>query len=408
MDNTLNLQIEALVYRFDHAITEADIVRWLMNFEEDYWSMAIKVLENVVYYSSDRIYATLKSYLDKILDAADGVPVIIVPVGSVGKSGYVMAYYAKKLVEAINDKSLVDQAPLSALNNHLSTKNLKQVVLLDDFSGTGESIKKFYNNKVLTSVEACKKAKYLALTVASMEDAVTLLQDECDIKLFGDIFPKTFAKNGSVFGGYDRMKHVREFCFVNGVKLFPEWQERELKPLGYKNSQALIAFEHTTPNNTIPILWFEDIIPGTDKKWNALFPRFANSRIDRCKRYRKEGYYWLARLKKQFKSMDNDINIPAKETMLLYNVLNILSRKRSNAYICQVLNISAGELDSVYEYGREHDVFTGDNKLTPKGKQIIDDIKKRELIFQTKENKKAATIENVTFLYIPKKFRGHA
>lgn len=138
MANTLNLQIEALVYRFDHAITEADIVRWLMNFEEDYWSMAIKVLENVVYYSSDRIYATLKSYLDKILDAADGVPVIIVPVGSVGKSGYVMAYYAKKLVEAINDKSLVDQAPLSALNNHLSTKNLKQVVLLDDFSGTGE------------------------------------------------------------------------------------------------------------------------------------------------------------------------------------------------------------------------------------------------------------------------------
>lgn len=195
MDNTLNLQIETLVYRFAHAITEADIVRWLMNFEEDYWSMAIKVLENVVYYSSDRIYATLKSYLDKILDAADGVPVIIVPVGSVGKSGFVMAYYAKKLVEAINDKSLVDQVPLSSLNNHLSTKNLKQVVLLDDFSGTGESIKKFYN-KVLTSVEACKKAKYLALTVASMEDAVTLLHEEWILSCLVIYSPRLLRRTG--------------------------------------------------------------------------------------------------------------------------------------------------------------------------------------------------------------------
>lgn len=37
--------------------------------------------------------------------------------------------------------------------------------------------------------------------------------------------------------------------------------------LGFKNSQALVAFYRNTPNNTLPTFWW------TSSKWNGLFPR---------------------------------------------------------------------------------------------------------------------------------------
>ena len=97
MDSCFADCIEALAYRFDHAISEADILRWLSNFEEKQWSIALEILENVIYYSSDRIFQILQTYLLEILKKYHHIRVL--PIGNVGKSGNVMAYYAKKILE---------------------------------------------------------------------------------------------------------------------------------------------------------------------------------------------------------------------------------------------------------------------------------------------------------------------
>jgi len=65
MDLSITNRVEPLVYRFDHAITESDIFRWLSNFEQTEWGVALTILENVVYYSSDRIFQILETYLRK-------------------------------------------------------------------------------------------------------------------------------------------------------------------------------------------------------------------------------------------------------------------------------------------------------------------------------------------------------
>ena len=60
----------------------------------------------------------------------------------------------------------------------------------------------------------------------------------------------------------------------------------------------MVCFEHTTPNNTLPILWYEELIPGLDKKWNAIFPRFTNSRMERGRRLRMSSGFWLSAVQK--------------------------------------------------------------------------------------------------------------
>jgi len=41
-------------------------------------------------------------------------------------------------------------------------------------------------------------------------------------------------------------------------------------PLGYGNSQLLLGFSHNTPDNTLPVFWYE----GKDKAWSPVFIRY--------------------------------------------------------------------------------------------------------------------------------------
>lgn len=403
MDSYFADRVEALAYRFDHAISEVDILRWLSNFEEKLWPVAIEILENVIYYSSDRIYLTLQTYLLEILKNYHHVRVL--PIGNVGKSGNVMAYYAKKILEClkISEKEL----KLITINELESTFPKRKdccLVLLDDFSGSGETIQNFFH--VVQPLVKVKRIQYVALTVASMKLAKDKLQKDNGIVLYGDVYDKCFSKVSSVFGKGDRLKAFRQFCFDYGEILFPNWQNQDLKPLGYKNSQAMIAFEHTTPNNSLPILWYEDVRNDNGEMWKSIFPRFANSRIERSKRFRHENYYWLHRLRREMPSLSNSINVPDKDVLQLLNVMRLKGKRHGEAYICQTLNLSHGELSAILDFGKTHLLITNDGYISNEGRKFITLIEKREAIFNGKLSRLNIDVNQQLTLYIPKKFRG--
>ena len=243
-----NKAIESVCFKFGHAVTEYDVFRWLRNFDESEWTMALNVLDKVVYYSSDMIDENLEYHIKKIIEENSGQYIYILPSGNVGKSGHAMAYHAKKVIEKLN----LPESVLSLLNLKI-LKDIKKdavIALLDDFSGTGESIKKFYEKNVKGTVDG-KPIKVCALTVAYMEKAEKALQEDCGIEMYGTLQKPAFVRRGSVFGYEKSMIQVRDFCFKKGEMLLPNWKNEDLKPLGYKNSQALVCFEHTTPNNTL-------------------------------------------------------------------------------------------------------------------------------------------------------------
>lgn len=397
-----NQAIESLCFKFGHAVTEYDVFRWLRNFDESEWALALNVLDKVIYYSSDSIDGMLEYHIKMIINEHPSKHIYILPSGNVGKSGHVMAYHAKKVIE----KLALPENKFSLLN----LKNLKDIkrnaviALLDDFSGTGESIRKYYEQNVKDDVNG-KPIVVCALTVAYMEKAAEYLKKECSIAIYGFQQKPAFIRRGSVFGYEKNMIPVRDFCFKKGEMLFPDWKNQDLKPLGYKNGQALVCFEHTTPNNTLPILWYEENIPRTDKKWNAIFPRFANSRIERGRRLRMNSGFWLSAMQKM-KMPNTDWSLHhTTESLRLISVVAQKYHHRSDLYIAQVLGINMQDLEDIIRIGKEKGLINNAGGLTQEATSIYEEIRKRDKILE-RDIPKQMSKQNINSVYVPKSFRG--
>lgn len=53
-------------------------------------------------------------------------------------------------------------------------------------------------------------------------------------------------------------------CQTYGARLWPAF------PLGYRDGQLMIGFHHNTPDNTLPVLWFDRPNPP----WTPMFRRY--------------------------------------------------------------------------------------------------------------------------------------
>lgn len=398
-----NSIIESLCFKLGNAVTEYDVFRWLRNFDESEWDMALNVLDKVVYYSSDRIDETLENHIQKIISIYEDKHIYILPSGNIGKSGHVMAYHAKKVIEMLG----MPEKALSILN----IKNLESInknaiiVLLDDFSGTGESFKKFYEQRIKEIVNQKKDIIVCALTVAYMENAKKRLKIECGIDIYGDCYRPAFVRRGSVFGYEKNMVQVRDFCFKKGEMLFPDWRTEELKPLGYLNSQSLVCFEHTTPNNTLPILWFDDYIQNTQNKWNAIFPRFANSRIERGRRLRLNSNFWLSAMSHMKLA---NIEWSQYHTVDSLRLISYIAQKyhgRSNLYIAQILGISITDVETIVKIGKEKHLIDNSGNLTQEAISIYKEIRKKDRILEHSISRSISK-QNIEKIYVPTSFRG--
>ena len=172
-----------------------------------------------------------------------------------------------------------------------------------------------------------------------------------------------------------------------------------------QNSQALVCFEHTTPNNTLPILWYEMKIPGTDKKWNSIFPRFANSRIERGRRLRISTGFWLSAMHK-IKMPNIDWNLHhTTESLRLISIVAQKYHHRSDLYIAQVLGINMQDLEDIVKIGKEKGLINEAGGLTQEATAIYEEIRKRDRILERNIQKQISK-QNVNSVYVPKSFRG--
>lgn len=398
-----NSAINSICFKFGHAVSEYDVFRWLRNFDESEWDMALNVLDKVVYYSSDRVDEVLECQLKKVKNKYADNKIYILPSSDIGKSGHVMAYHAKKLLKKGN---LVDGVvSLFELKDKINENNKNIVVaLLDDFSGTGKSIQEYYKKNVFPIIDG-KSIVVCVITVAYMDKAKDFLEAECGFEIYGDLQRPAFIRRGSIFGYEKNMIPIRDFCFKKGEMLFPEWRNNDFKPLGYKNSQSLVCFEHTTPNNTLPILWFDGVIQGTDKKWNAIFPRFANARIDRGKRLRLSSNFWLSAMAKM--KMPN-IDWSKHHTTDSLRLISVVAQKyhhRSDWYIAQLLGVSMQDIEEIIKLGKEKGLIDEYGSLTQVAKTIYEEIRKKDHILEHNISKQIS-IQNINTVYVPKSFRG--
>jgi hypothetical protein len=157
-----------------------------------------------------------------------------------------------------------------------SVPSLKRVVFVDDLCGSGnQSVE--YSRTVLRDLRAVAlrngrslEFQYLVLfgTAAGLDrarndsdfDVVEAVSEIDDTyATFGDS-SRVFRKPPAEID-IDTSKRI---ATGYGEELWATW------PLGYENGQLLLAFHHNVPDNSLPILWFDEGEPP----WSAVFPRY--------------------------------------------------------------------------------------------------------------------------------------
>jgi len=434
-------KIERIIQTLKESVNYVDILNWLNNFDHEHWDLALEVLDQFEYYNDNDIisyydeqlsqiyndtntyYSELKENL-KVLPSDDikkksskrhsrkkiknGINNLILhPIGDFGKSGTAMIYFATHTPTYSNksNKFTVAKSPneIKIKNNFLPL----QLILLDDFIGSGKSLVDYVNDELLPCLnkKGIKKVRLHVLSVIIMESAIDYITQKSqlkDVEFYGQIRPKSFSKNSSIFGYRPRMIPVREFCYKYGGGLFKKMDYSAKPPilvdhrLGFRNSQALVAFSHTIPNNTLPIIW------SVKKNWTPLFPRNTKARIQQSKELKKESIFWITIAEKLniSKLFNRSENVYSTENIKLICYIRLLKKGLSRMSIGLQLNLSESELLELIDLGYKRGVLTEEGNLAKYGAQLYNEI------LRVSNRKKSEPFQPNDIVYLPKTFRG--
>ena len=148
--------------------------------------------------------------------------------------------------------------------------NIKNVILVDDFIGTGNTIKRrvsWFIQK-LTDKGLSDDVQVYVIAIGAMEFAKPLL-DGLDVIYYSSVWLKKgiseYYEDSDLAEATAAMGKLEE-------KLEPSVNRTKLPSFGYKQSEALFAIEpYNVPNNVFPIFWWPEEKPA--KKRKSIFNR---------------------------------------------------------------------------------------------------------------------------------------
>ena len=269
-------------------ITDLKVRIWLDQFEtEEHRRIVFKLLQKLRFYSGGLIREKLRDGHGFVLRelatrgvvrrAAEGAArkvtdnTLISFYGDDGKRGQT---YAKMYADENNLYHDRIVAPKSLEEKIDNLPDVAAVVFVDDFLGTGRTASRSLRETlapmaqglerrgvdvVLISVSGFSKAaekvgREVSSVVHSFRVSVSEPLDDSD---------KCFSEGSAILGDSGERARAEEVVKSYGRRL------TKRSPLGVGNCQALVVFENTCPNNSLPIIW----ATGSESRWKPLFPR---------------------------------------------------------------------------------------------------------------------------------------
>jgi hypothetical protein len=258
-------------------VTEDKVRSWLAQFGSDLRKQRLmfRLLERVRFYNAAAIRAKMKEAQSRISAEPSAVrsqkkrgDILLSYVDAPGKSG---VYYAKTFADENNIyiNNVVDPANLV---DRISTGGFSVLLFVDDFLGSGTTASKGLQRVLSDSGELINRSgvKVVFFALCGFDRAKISIQKAvesygCDFQiLVSDILDETdraFSDTSSIFDSVADRDDAKTIAYAQGKKLEPRC------PLGYSDSQALVVFDSSCPNNSLPILW------SHDKDWLPLFRR---------------------------------------------------------------------------------------------------------------------------------------
>jgi hypothetical protein len=418
--------VDTIRYRFYDRLDLYDVYRWLDNFQDDEQEMAVSVLEKLEYYREEDLLGMLSSKLNTIFEdlwseIQKPFRVLFMPLGKPGKSGHVIMYLVKNLFK--NQKS--ENIKKIMYYNHPKDIDIQSltdedvIIFLDDIIGSGGSFatacKLTFEKKKNGEIQQINNEwtignlvkdnvpyKIVLLSCILMDKGKTRLEHDFPyVKLYGDIRVHAFSKNKSPFGGYLKMKKIREFCYKYGHQIC---RGREL---GYSNSQALVLFAHAVPNNTLPIIWIDKYEDNGVKYWQPLIARNQLKKQNMAFIQRMDNNRWVFKLSQFF---GVDLNNPDwkgiiqdKNVKLTY-LLRCLEKKMPEVVIANDMGLTNDDMASIFEEGEKIGMWDKDHKVTYEAQKALAEAAK---IFRIENKEKGFFyVDDRNYMYIPETFRG--
>ncbi len=273
------------VYRGSQ-ITPTHVRAWLDQFEYNTeQKLMFNLLKNVRFYDIPKIHEACRSLHSKVQENVaqrGGVrsadrrgrrgDILLSSFGSPAQSGssYVRIY-------ANENKIYVDNAvSLDKISDVLEKKShIKAIVFIDDIIASGNSAVDSLNTLNDQCGKLLEKQKIkvfisaicgLHRGIKKLEDAIEKVPFEAEV-IVSDLLTEIdqcFSSISEIFISSDERNRAKQIVLEHGKLLIKRC------PLGYENSQLLVAFHDNCPNNTLPILWCK----STGKKqWIPLFKR---------------------------------------------------------------------------------------------------------------------------------------
>ncbi|MDY0081170.1 MAG: hypothetical protein RBR95_11325 [Ignavibacteriaceae bacterium] len=425
-------RIEAICIKLKYSVTNIDVLNWLENFKQEDWDKALTVLSKLEYFTINEIVRAYELGLNDILKISDEIDkrfmiseivnclqsrrfislrksessIILHPIEELGKSGTTMIYFVKQTQVYQNNESKIKIfGNLDKLKSVI--KDNCHFILVDDFLGTGETVVDYYKNEIRPEITRRKVKNFnlYILTIIYTEKAKELLAEFPEIKIIGSFRKPIFCQTGSVFGYRPRMIEMRHFCYEYGKDLFSKQDYKKKKiisfPLGYGNTQSLVAFAHTTPNNTLPIIW------SSKKKWHPIFPRKGFGRLEEAKRLKDDTRRWLSIFKESGLNdlCENGKNLYNSQNLQMLLILRLKKQNKNEFDICQNLGLNMQDYNEILENGKSKNIFTDNGMISEFGNNVYSEIQKKISIIKSRKEDFEFN-KNEDMVYVPTKFRG--
>jgi hypothetical protein len=248
-------QVELVYDRFKGVRDRDEIHRWLTNFEPKHARIALALLSEFVFIPEDQTKDLCRHLFGRLTRLGVKAPCFF-DFGPPAKSGAFVAYYFR-ISNELSAENFFSFAHLEAVD----FDRYDTVVLLDDFVGSGNQALGFWVAS-FAHLAPDKRVIYLALAGLANGRKDIEQYTRIEVLLGRELTEADQAfHTANVFKDCHEADEARDIIREYGRFLFPE------HPLGYGDSQVMIAFSHNTPNNTLPIFW------SKLTNWSPLFER---------------------------------------------------------------------------------------------------------------------------------------
>ncbi len=161
----------------------------------------------------------------------------------------------------------------SPLRTTVRFADVSHYVFLDDFCGSGTQARDYSEDVLEEFKEVSPNSKISYFTLFATEAGLDCVRNGTRFDEVKTIY--TLDASYRAFDAQSRFFHscpsgvskpfAESMARIHGEQLLPD------HPLGFADGQALIGFHHNTPDNTLPIIWFDE---PDSRPWKPIFRRY--------------------------------------------------------------------------------------------------------------------------------------